>query len=73
MAGLEILEKSQRVLELEEELSRAQQERDNNQAAAQILTKMMAEGEVEQDEEGNVSVSKRRPDFPNVIGNLDSL
>ena len=57
----------------EQELSEVQQERDNNKAAAQILTQMIADGDAEQDETGNVRISKRKSDHTNVIGNFEEL
>jgi hypothetical protein len=50
-----------------------QQENANNQAAATILTEMIARGDAEQDVDGVVKVSKRKSDMSNVIGNLEEL
>ena len=58
---------------MEEELKEAQLEASNNKAAADILTKMIADGDAEQDELGGVIVSKRRPDAANLIGNMNDF
>ena len=42
-----MIEKERRIAELEQELSATQQERDNNKAAADILTEMINNGEAE--------------------------
>ena len=71
MADLEASEHQQKISQLEEELSRVQQERDNNRAAAQILTNMIENGDAEMDASGSVKVSKRKSLGANIIGNLD--
>ena len=70
---MEMSHQSQRIAELENQLISVEVERDNNKAAADILTKFMEDGEVEQDASGEVKVSKRRPGMPNLISNLDEL
>ena len=45
----------------------------SNKAAADILTEMIQTGEAEQDMDGVVRVSKRRPELPNIIGTLGEL
>ena len=70
---MDMMAKTRRIMELEQQLSAAQQESSNNQAAAEILTGMISRGEAEQDANGNVSVSKRKSDMANVIGNLEEL
>lgn len=73
MADLEAFEHQQKISQLEEELSRVQQERDNNRAAAQILTNMIENGDAEMDASGSVKVSKRKSSSANIIGNLDDV
>ena len=73
LSQVDLLEQSQRILELEQQLSGVQLERDNNAAAAQILTRMIETGEAEQDASGAVRVSKRRPGSPNIMGNEEDF
>ena len=68
-----VLEQSQRIAELEEQLAASQQESASNKAAAEILTGMIQTGEAEQDMHGNVRVSKRRSEHANVIGTIGDL
>ena len=67
------LEQSQRIAELEHQLAASQQEVASNKAAADILTEMIQTGDAEQDMDGVVRVSKRRPELPNIIGTLGEL
>ena len=73
LSQVDQVEQSQRILELEHQLSNVTIERDNNAAAAQILTRMIETGDAEQDASGAVRVSKRRPGSPNIIGNDDDF
>ena len=61
----------QRIAELEQELSQAQQVAHNNEAANLILRRMVNEGELEQDDNGDVRVSKRKSREATVMGNDD--
>ena len=61
----------QRIAELEQELSQAQQLAQNNEAANLILRRMVNEGELEQDDNGDVRVSKRKSREASLIGNDD--
>ena len=61
----------QRITELEQELSQAQQLAQNNEAANLILRRMVNEGELEQDDNGDVRVSKRKSREASLIGNDD--
>ena len=45
----------------------------SNKAAADILTEMIQTGDAEQDMDGVVRVSKRRPELPNIISTLSEL
>ena len=45
----------------------------SNKAAADILTEMIQTGDAEQDMDGVVRVSKRRPELLNIINNLSEL
>ena len=71
MTEIAVLEQSARINELQQELSSVQLERDNNKAAAEILTQMIASGEAQQDDSGAVHLSKRKTEIPNVMGNDD--
>ena len=64
------LEQSQQISELQSQLAASQQEIANNKAAADILTNMINTGDAEQDMDGIVRVSKRRPGEANIIGTL---
>ena len=73
MADLDGADQAQRIAALEQELSQAQEVANTNQNAASILNQMVEAGEVEQDNGGNVRLSRRRSDTANVIGNLADL
>ena len=49
------------------------QEVDECRMARQILTAGLASDELEQDDVGNISTSKRQSSIVNVIGNMDEL
>ncbi len=69
----ELSHQSSVIQDLQEKLQRAEAERDSNKAAAEILTDMMEKGDVEQDANGFVKVSKQRPGGANVVGNMEDL
>ena len=73
LSQVDQMEQSQRILELEHQLSNVTIERNNNAAAAQILTRMIETGDAEQDASGGVHVSKRRPGSPNIVGNQEDF
>ena len=59
-------EREDKIKQLEEQLSKEKETAHNNKNAADILTKMLNDGEIKIDDSGNVSVVKG----PNVIGNI---
>ena len=69
VVGLQLQDQQQQIEALQAELSQRQEEAAQNQMAASILTDLMDRGDVEQDADGNVRVSKRKSGAPNIIEN----
>ena len=72
MNDLQAADQSMRIQALEQELSQVQERAVNNESAANILTLMLERGEAEQDNDGNVHVSKRKSGGTNIITNLEN-
>ena len=69
VVGLQLKDQQQQIEALQAELSQRQDEAAQNLMAANILSDMMDRGDVEQDADGNVRVSKRKSEAPNIIEN----
>ena len=63
------LESRQRIVELERKLKDSEDQVRNNQAAESILNRMLEQGDAELNDDGSVSVSKKKPFGDSVMEN----
>ena len=73
MAEINVDEQSQRIAQLEHELARVNDEALQGKMALEALNEGLRIGELEMNDDGSVSSSKRRPSATNVIGNFEEL
>ena len=73
MVDLQVQDQSQRISRLEEELARVNEEANQGKMALDAINHGLAAGELEQNEDGSISASKRRPGAANLIGNFEEL
>ena len=73
MSEVQVIDQAQRIAQLELELARVNDEASHGQLALDALNHGLAAGELEQNDDGSISASKRRPSDANVIVNFDEL